>query len=495
MNVKRSRILTKLIALLVILTMLPTGLGLAASGPHPEPAVPFEDEQASGAELQLTLSLAEARALLGGEVFQSGADRLAALQNNDGGWDWPLSDGNPATVSPPNTIGPIGQGLALAYLHTDDPDHLAALQDAGAFLLAKTNTFSPSDGYLAATLDDILGGTTYSDHVVNNFYGPLAAGTYNRNGAGTLYSTASYVNLIRTARAGSQANLAAWDIGIGLAGAATVGADTTAWIAGVKAEIDELNTSTTVFYDVLGLAGAIYGLASVGEDYDPLGGAHAAAGNLADLGAILADLQLATGGFTWHSTFQGEGENNETIQETAYAILALDKLNGAAYLGAIQAAADYMRGVQLGTGGWENFVTEGENNEITGEALWGIHTAYPLAFDGFFQPVDMNAVNTAKAGQTIPVKWRLTDANGLPVSDPASFVKLSSYQVSCGDFVSDPTQPVEEYTPGTSGLQYLGDGYWQFNWKTPKNYGGKCRTMYVEFQGGLTSPTVTFQFK
>ena len=53
---------------------------------------------------------------------------------------------------------------------------------------------------------------------------------------------------------------------------------------------------------------------------------------------------------------------------------------------------------------------------------------------------------------------------------------------------------IEQYT-GSSGLQYLGDGYWQFNWKTPKTYTGQCRTMYVEFNDGQTSPEVQFKFR
>ena len=32
-------------------------------------------------------------------ALQAGADRLSSLQNNDGGWDWQLDDGNPATGS------------------------------------------------------------------------------------------------------------------------------------------------------------------------------------------------------------------------------------------------------------------------------------------------------------------------------------------------------------------------------------------------------------
>ncbi|MCK5246616.1 hypothetical protein KAR02_06935, partial [Candidatus Bipolaricaulota bacterium] len=49
------------------------------------------------------------------DAMQDGGARLEALQNNDGGWDWPLDDGNPGSTSPVNTIGPIAMGLARGY--------------------------------------------------------------------------------------------------------------------------------------------------------------------------------------------------------------------------------------------------------------------------------------------------------------------------------------------------------------------------------------------
>jgi hypothetical protein len=310
------------------------------------------------------------------DAMQAGADRLTALQQNDGGWDWPLDDGNPNNASPLNTVGPIAMGLAQAYKWTGDASHLAALGNAGSLLLSKTNNFSPWDGYLAAELDSVFGGTTYTDYVKANFYGPLAAGTYDRNGAGTLYDTAGYVNLIRTARAGQGiANLAAWDIGMGLVGAAAVGAATPDWVSGTKAEIDELDGNA--YYDVIGLAGAIYGLAYVGEDFDPTAGEHAAASTLVDLAGILASYQITLGGFTWNSNFVVSNDDNEAIQETAYAILALNEVNRSAYLNHIQGAGGYLIAAQLGTGGWEQYANSGENNEVTGEALWGVATAVP----------------------------------------------------------------------------------------------------------------------
>ena len=320
------------------------------------------------------LAVSSGMAVATSVVFQAGGDRLVALQNNDGGWDWPLDDGDSNNISPKNTVGPIAMGLAQAYLQTGDADHLAGLQAAGSLLLGKTNNFSPSDGYLAAQLDCIFGDSTYTDHVEFNFYDKLAAGTYDRNGAGTLYDTAGYVNLINTARAGQGiANLAAWDIGMGLVGAASVGADTSAWIAGTKTEIDELDGDE--YYDVIGLAGAIYGLARVDEAFDPTGGEHAAAGSLSDLALILASYQIAGGGFAWNSNYVIPDDGNETVQETAYAILALSEFDTATYLAEIQGAGDYLVSVQLPTGGWENWAGGGENNEVTGEALWGIKEA------------------------------------------------------------------------------------------------------------------------
>jgi hypothetical protein len=85
---------------------------------------------------------------------------------------------------------------------------------------------------------------------------------------------------------------------------------------------------------------------------------------------------LDSGGFPRNSYLRGEGQNNGNIQATAYAILALAELDRTTYLEDIQKAADYIEGKQLPTGGWEYQTGEDENNQVTGEALWGIATAY-----------------------------------------------------------------------------------------------------------------------
>lgn len=116
-------------------------------------------------------------------------------------------------------------------------------------------------------------------------------------------------------------------------------------------------------------------------------------------------------------------------------------------------------------------------------------------FEGFGKPIDNGLINTAKAGQSVPAKWRLTDADGVPVSDPASVAGFYSYPVDCEEIAHSPHDAIEEYAPGNSGLQYQGNGHWQYNWKTPKQYWGMCRAMYIEFNSGAISPVELFQFK
>ncbi len=110
-----------------------------------------------------------------------------------------------------------------------------------------------------------------------------------------------------------------------------------------------------------------------------------------------------------------------------------------------------------------------------------IYFKTPLySFYGFFSPVDNPpSLNTANSGQAIPVKWRITDANGEPISDSASFKSLTSYSVNCDSFSGESADTIEEYAAGSSGLQYLGDGNWQFNWTTSKTYAQQCRMMVL----------------
>ncbi|HPP75760.1 MAG TPA: hypothetical protein PLU88_11615, partial [Armatimonadota bacterium] len=323
-----------------------------------------------------------------------GGNRLVNMQRFDGGWAWPLVNVT-TNPRPTNTVGPIAMGLANAYEITGDSAMLSALEDASDFLLAKTDTFSPPDGYLAAELDKVFGENTYVTHLKNNFYGPLSAGTYKRNGDTTEYNTETFIQYLRDRRTGKNINLPAWDLGMGIVGAKLCGEDVSLWVNATKAEIEELNSNED-FY-VLGLAGALYGLAFVGEEFDPTDGPFADANNLTDLANILVDFQQADGSF-----IRSIIKPNSSVQETAYAMLALNEFG--CFGEEVGKAAAYLRSVQLSTGGWENGIDEtGENNEYSAEALWALSLVNVLVLN---VPVESLYV---KPGETVDVELYQTN--------------------------------------------------------------------------------------
>ncbi len=136
----------------------------------------------------------------------------------------------------------------------------------------------------------------------------------------------------------------------------------------------------------------------------------------------------------------------------------------------------------------------GSNNSVPLASAELYAPAPTFSFEGFFSPIDNNSVNKVNAGQTIPVKWRLTEKDGLPISDPASFISIKSLRVDCATYAGDPINYVEDPAAGPSGLQYLGDGWWQYNWKTSKNYAGECRIMKLTL-GDYSEYTASFTFK
>ena len=125
----------------------------------------------------------------------------------------------------------------------------------------------------------------------------------------------------------------------------------------------------------------------------------------------------------------------------------------------------------------------------TATASCGYQVHY--GFTGFQTPVDNGVVNVAKAGTAIPLKWRLTDHAGDPVLDLAS-VRITSAGHICDG--GAPEDAIEEVAPGASGLQNLGDGDYQLNWKSPKTYAGTCRTLQLDLGEGQLR-TAEFRFK
>jgi hypothetical protein len=113
-------------------------------------------------------------------------------------------------------------------------------------------------------------------------------------------------------------------------------------------------------------------------------------------------------------------------------------------------------------------------------------------------PVDNSSIlNVAKASSAIPLKCQLLDANG-PVTNLSS-VNLSTASLTCSQ-TGNPDD-IEVYAAGSSGLQNLGGGYYQFNWKSPTNYANSCKTLTLdlgkgkEANGNPITHKALFQFK
>ena len=132
--------------------------------------------------------------------------------------------------------------------------------------------------------------------------------------------------------------------------------------------------------------------------------------------------------------------------------------------------------------------TATDNADNTASASVSYTVGY--VFSGFAEPVDPDARNLAKAGRSIPLKWRVTDGNGAPVTGLTS-VAVTASSLSCTAGTTEDA--IEEYASGGSGLQDLGDGYYQFNWATPKSYAGSCKTLTVDLGDGIAR-TAEFEF-
>jgi len=116
--------------------------------------------------------------------------------------------------------------------------------------------------------------------------------------------------------------------------------------------------------------------------------------------------------------------------------------------------------------------------------------AYRVIYDflgtgGFAAPVEgPPAVNTAKAGSTVPVKWQLPNGSGGFISDPGAVSAVQFQKSACQGF-SALENPVSTETSGASGLHYdTATNQFIYNWKTAKSMAGSCYTMILRLNDG-----------
>jgi hypothetical protein len=106
------------------------------------------------------------------------------------------------------------------------------------------------------------------------------------------------------------------------------------------------------------------------------------------------------------------------------------------------------------------------------------------AWSGFYQPIDMNLNNRAKAGSAIPVKFSLGGNQGLNIFSPELPNPKFSFTSCLGGLVDDIEQIV---TAGASSLTYdAASDQYVYVWKTDKAWAGKCGTLSVTLKDGST---------
>lgn len=122
-----------------------------------------------------------------------------------------------------------------------------------------------------------------------------------------------------------------------------------------------------------------------------------------------------------------------------------------------------------------------------------------IRFEGFFSPLatdvdplDPRIVNLVKAGQAVPLKWRLYAPDGSLITSTAGIqVNLRLY-----DCAAEPAASMSEVDPVPSvgnGLRFSDDQF-QFNMKTVKSWRGQCAAVRVLVEGEIVG-MARFQFR
>jgi hypothetical protein len=119
------------------------------------------------------------------------------------------------------------------------------------------------------------------------------------------------------------------------------------------------------------------------------------------------------------------------------------------------------------------------------------YTVLGWTTQGYFNPVNMNALNTVKGGSTVPLKFRVF-AGATELTSTSVVKSFQTQLIQCsGGALEDA---VDIVTTGGTSLRYDTDGG-QFiqNWQTPKQP-GKCYRATVTFQDG-SSISADFKLK
>jgi hypothetical protein len=375
----------------VILTSLfcgvVVGLCLSAQAGDPRPiAQPYGGEFEVG---EGSYPIERERAAIPIDHLVTGAEHILDQQCHNGGFGWPHAD---CSATFHNITGPILFGALGTFYHTGNDSYLVGPVNGGVFDLtyeysngeSRFGSFTPMFLYV---LSRASWNTTFSTHVATELFDELDAVSYGPDDL----DTAGWIASIETGRSGEWINLRPWEFHALINVASILGqpGQDALFEQGVLDGLNTLDNSDpdNVYSDIIGLAGAVRGLAAA-RSYSfpaivaPLHPGIDGIDNLEDLAAYLASLQNPNGSWYWHSNLASPGVGDEDVQTSAYALLALIDVNimtAADYQPATESARDWIVSLQLPDGGFPQYPGGDENTEVEGEAVTAV-----AAFDAIF---------------------------------------------------------------------------------------------------------------
>ena len=316
-------------------------------------------------------------------VVQDAAIHIVLQQCPNGGFGWPHDD---CSATNNNITPPIMEGIHQAWKVTNNNAYLGVMVDAGNYDLQATfaNTEAKFGVYTPEFMWNLsrnTGDSTYTDFIETSLFTELQNSTYGPDDL----DAAGWVASVVANRQGNWINLLPWEFRslplIAQRHCRPAQADVFE-----QALLDGFNTMNdtspnTVYNDITGLSGGIWGLASLNRQTFPAINAplHAINGmtSLQQLVDFLVSHQNPDGSWYWHTNLNSPSEAAKDTQSTAYAVMALIKANerlATDYLPAINLGQNWLESMQGQFGGFISGPGGVENTEIEAEALTALAT-------------------------------------------------------------------------------------------------------------------------